>query len=70
METEFAWLIESVESEVSAPRYWAGSFGDESNLWTDNHLQAVRLCRKEDAEKIAKGVLAGYKIRICEHGWG
>lgn len=65
----FAWLIEAAESDASHPLYWAGSFGDERNLWTDDHMKAVRLQRREDAEAIARGVLSGYAIRIAEHGW-
>ena len=63
------WLIEAAESEAARPLYWRGSFGDERNLWTYDHMAAVRLARKADAEAIAAGVLRGYAIRICEHVW-
>ena len=63
------WLIEAAESEAARPLYWRGSFGDERNLWTYDHMTAVRLARKADAEAIAAGVLRGYAIRICEHVW-
>ena len=63
------WIIEADESKISNPLYWAGNFGDELDMWTYDHEWAVRLCRKQDAEKIANGVLAGYAVRICEHGW-
>lgn len=66
---QFAWLIEAAESPVSHPLYWRGSFGDERDHWTDDHLKAVRLARKEDAEAVATGVLSGYAVRIAEHGW-
>lgn len=64
-----AWLIETAESSPSRPRYWAGSFGDERNRWTDDHIFAVRLARELDARRVADGVLRGYAVRICEHEW-
>lgn len=67
---ENGWLIEAAESEACEPLYWAGSFGDERDRWTKDHLVAVRFCRRVDAERVAAGVLDGYQVRICEHGWG
>lgn len=69
MAEESGWLIEAAESEPSRPLYWAGSFGDERDRWTYDHLKALRMCRKEDAEAVSEGVLGGYAVRICEHGW-
>lgn len=69
--TETGWLIEAADSDPAAPRYWRGSFGDERNFWTDDHMLAVRLARRQDAEAVCgdHGVLGGYAVRICEHGW-
>lgn len=65
-----AWLIEAAESDATAPLYWAGSFGDERDRWTDDHMAAVRLARRQDADAICRsGVLSGYAVRICEHAW-
>lgn len=66
---ETGWVIEAAESEVSHPLYWAGSFGDERNLWSHDSLNAVRMSRKVDAEAVAAGILTGYAVRIAEHMW-
>ena len=65
----YGWLIEAAKSEAHAPLYWAGFFGYERNHWTEDHMKAVRLCRRQDAEAVAEGVLQGYAVRIAEHGW-
>ena len=65
MATVFGWLIEAAESEVSKPLYWAGSFGDERDRWTYDHEVAVRFARKVDAQRVAAGVLHGYRVRVC-----
>lgn len=71
MSEELAWVIEHGDSEVSAPRYWAGSDRDpqRSSAWTSNHLEAIRFARAEDAQKVAQRALGGVEVRICEHGW-
>jgi len=72
--TEYAWLIENAESEPCKPLYYRGDNyesrpeDDESpfSVWSYDHTQAVRFCRKEDAAKLK--FLS--EVRICEHSWG
>lgn len=64
-QTEFAWVIERGDTPPSAPAYWTGS--DQG--WSQNHVDAVRFARKEDAEKVAYHFRQP-NCRICEHGWG
>jgi hypothetical protein len=64
-----AWLIEAAESDVSAPLYWAGYFGDERNHWTSDARKATWLARESDAAAVAKGVLHGYAVRVCQHAF-
>lgn len=74
MEVERGWVVENAESETSRPLYWRGDnvdsrpAGDETpyQVWTFDHLQAVRFARKVDAEKLK--FLS--EVRICEHEWG
>jgi len=73
---ESGWLIEHGESEVSAPQYWcAGAYFQnghdptQSSAWTQNHMEAIRFARKEDAQKVANRMMRGILVRICEHVW-
>lgn len=61
---EFAWVIERGDSQPSAPTYWSGP-----DQWSQDHLDAVRFSRKQDAERVACRLGQGYH-RIAEHGWG
>lgn len=66
---EGGWLIEDAESPVSAPTYFRGDANGPS--FTDDHSQAIRFARKEDAERFAlmcSGTLDG--VRIAFHEWG
>jgi len=60
---EFAWLIERGDLSPARPTYWAGP-----DHWSQDHMDAVRFARKEDAERVACRLHAGYH-RVCEHGW-
>lgn len=59
------YIIETTEHET--PLYWAGSFGDERNRWSDDADKAVGLARRQDAEAVCAGILSGYSVRI--HLW-
>lgn len=61
---EFGWVIERGDSEVCAPTYWAGP-----DRWSQDHMDAIRFCRKQDAERVACRLGQGYH-RVAEHGWG
>ncbi len=69
--TEYGWLIERGDSEASEPKYWAAGQTDPKrpSAWTSNHNQAIRHARKEDAEMVARRILKGVPVRICEHAW-
>ena len=62
--TEFAWVIEHVDSPVHSPLYFNGI-----NQWSKDHLEAVRFSREQDAMKIMSNLGQG-NHRVCEHGWG
>lgn len=66
---EGGWLIEDAESPVSAPTYFRGDANGPS--FTEDHHQAIRFARKQDAERFAlmcSGTLDG--VRIAFHEWG
>ena len=66
---ETAWLIESPESDVSAPRYLCfPEIWREPLLWTEDVSRAARFARREDAEAFARWKFVRLP-RICEHGW-
>ena len=46
---EFAWVIERGDSQPSAPTYWSG----HDDRWSQDHMDAVRFSRKQDAERVA-----------------
>jgi len=62
-EVEFGWVIERGDSTPATPTYWAGS-----EYWSQDHMDAVRFARKQDAERVACRLHGGYH-RVCEHGW-
>lgn len=59
----FAWCIERGDSSPSTPTYWSGP-----DYWSQDHMDAVRFLRKQDAERVACRLGQGYH-RVCEHGW-
>src|SRR6185312_3151035 len=62
-EEEFGWVIERGDSSPSSPTYWSGP-----DYWSQDHMDAVRFSRKQDAERVACRLHGGHH-RICEHGW-
>ena len=71
MQVETGWVIEKGDSPVSKPLYWTGAVNPLS--WSDDHLEAVRFSRKEDAERFVEmcfDIEAEKDSRICEHEWG
>lgn len=63
--TEYAWVIERGDSPPSSPTYYTGG----SDGWSQDHLDAIRFSRKQDAERAAYH-LRWPNCRIAEHGWG
>lgn len=63
MTTEFAWVIERGDSPPHSPTYWTGP-----DRWSQDHQDAVRFARKQDAERVACHTGQGYH-RVAEHGW-
>lgn len=59
---ETGWLIE-LPGTQGMPVWWTAAG------WTKDSLQAVRFCRREDAERTARG-LSHPCIAITEHVWG
>jgi len=55
-----AWLIEDTRPGTA---YWCG------DGFTPNVECAVRLCRKEDAERVIRGLPRPDLLRAVEHGW-
>jgi hypothetical protein len=66
----YAWVIERDESEPGRPQYWTGR-SHPAVRWSDpgDHEMAIRLARKEDAERMAGYVDGSRKHRVAEHGW-
>lgn len=62
--TQFAWLIEGDAC------YWNGRAAD-STAFTSNVNDAIRFCRKEDAEVIRWRLLgfAAFALRVTHHGF-
>ena len=60
---ESGWVIERGDSQPCAPTYWAGV-----DRWSQDHIDAVRFARKQDAERVAYG-LPSPNCRIAEHAW-
>ena len=68
----FAWLIERADSDTFSPWYWTASGQPNKGMgtgWTQNHLEAIRFARQEDATKVAARLLPDLPVWICEHGW-
>lgn len=66
--TEFAWVIERGDSSPSAPTYWAGPADHSDGRWSQDHMDAIRFAREEDARRVAYHFRQP-NCRICEHGW-
>jgi hypothetical protein len=69
--TDFAWLIERQDSEVSSPAYFEGLLPHSERphaIYTQDHLKAARFARQEDAAAVARGL--PIETRVAEHGWG
>ena len=71
LDDESGWLIERADSSAAEPWYWAAGQRDaeRSSAWTQNHMEAIRFARKDDAEKVARRLFKDIEVRICEHGW-
>ena len=67
MSTEIAWLIE--RRDRNAIEYLTGDGNGYFPDWTKKDLEAIRFCRREDAERIA-AIFEDLDIHICEHQWG
>ena len=64
------WLIQCRDDHT----FMAGSplwlcVTDEYFSWTPDSLQAIRFCRRSDAEQVA-GMMGDEADRITEHQWG
>lgn len=68
---ELGWVIEHGDSDAATPRYWAAGQHDPSrpSAWTENHIEAIRFARKDDAEKVARRSMKGIPVRIAQHEW-
>ena len=60
---EIGWLIEKIVDDRPQWLTCAWTFG-----WTDNAGNAIRFCRRDDAEQIAT-IMENDDIRITEHQW-
>jgi len=60
---ESGWVIERGDSSPGSPTYWSGP-----DAWSQDHMDAVRFARKQDAERVACRVHGGHH-RVCEHLW-
>jgi len=69
---ETAWLIEMPLKSVGGPPvWWTGRYtGHMTDPWTLDSLQAVRFCRKQDAEAVMAGTIRLKEAVATEHIWG
>lgn len=54
------WLIEWPHTKGSEPRWWCGPIDDEhpgQHRWSTSANDAVRFCRKVDAERVMRTAL-------------
>ena len=63
---ETAWVLERADSDPSAPLYYAPWNSGET--WSQDHQYALRLARREDAERLA--ISLAVQTRVAEHQWG
>lgn len=67
--TETAWLIESrISYGDGRPRWWMGT-GNPAP-WTADSLEAVRFCRRRDAEAAMATLPDSHTCFVSEHEWG
>jgi hypothetical protein len=69
--TQYAWVIEEGATQPCTPSYWCGVDG-----FSDDHNDAVRFARKQDAEAVAAYLekegprfVGHVPPRVAEHGW-
>lgn len=62
---ENGWLIESAFNGFS-PSWWGGIPEGRGQSFTTDPNKAVRFCRKEDAEAVAKHM---HMVIVTEHQW-
>jgi len=65
MATEYGWVVENGKQGEEL-RYRTMEQG--MIIWTADHNEALRFCRREDAERFAAEDEEAW--RIAEHGWG
>lgn len=63
----YAWVIEHVESQPSAPMYFTG-LSAKGHMWSAEHSMACRFARRQDAERV-RGYIGTQLHRVAEHGW-
>lgn len=62
---DIGWVIERGDSSPAAPTYWSGP-----DMWSQDHMDAIRFARKLDAERVsARARLRSPNNRVCEHMW-
>lgn len=62
--TQYGWVIEGAWSAAQTIEYWTGG-----PLWSQDHMNAIRFARREDADRAAFMMLDGMNVRVVEHGW-
>lgn len=65
--TETGWVLERADSDVAAPLYYAPR-GGHGAQWSKDHLEALRLARREDAAALAAAL--AIEVRVAAHEWG
>lgn len=63
------WLIEQGDSPVSHPLYLAGYGDGRPGSWSEDHLQAIRFARKDDADRALTLLDDEATYRVCQHAW-
>jgi hypothetical protein len=65
LRAETGWLIERRDK---AEPHWL-TVEDEMFDWTTDSLKALRMCRREDADRLAE-IFSNEDIMVNEHQWG
>lgn len=73
--TEFCWMIERGDSEVSRPLYWKGTnMGTDPEAWTVDPINGIRFSCQSCAEVVAHNLMGRgetrIRCRVKEHGFG
>jgi len=60
------WVLELGSSAEDRPRYWNGENPLLAGAWSEEIEEAVRFVTKNDAARVASGILRTRATRFCQ----